>query len=383
MSNYGFGDLNNGSGLFGKLTDLLGNGVMNPSELVGTKPNAPRKDSFDVPVVSEDKLSTPPRESASPAPATPNSTGGGAPAQPEKGAHQKAKGDPAELNLKITEAPEGETLEDIMAELNELVGLEDIKNHVTTMVNKLKIDARRKELELSTIDVGLHKLFIGNPGTGKTTVARFMGRIYKAIGQMERGHLIEVDRSDLVAGYVGQTEAKAKQILEASLGGVLFIDEAYALVPENGDQDYGSDAINIILKFMEDHKREFVLIAAGYPYEMERFIDSNSGFASRFDETMKFVDYDAKELEEIFDLSLNKNDYSVSKDVRAKIKENLNWFIENKNQNFANGRLMRKYFESIVRNQANRLAKSSKELTEAQLRRITVSDLPKALEELL
>lgn len=382
MASYGFGDLNNGSGLFGKLSDLIEKGITSPGEIAGTKPSSPREDSFEVPVFSENKPTAPANTSS---PRTPESTGGASDAapQPEKGAHQKAKSDPAEANLKITEAPEGETIEDIMKELNELVGLEDIKGHVSTMVNKLKIDARRQELGLSTIDVGLHKLFIGNPGTGKTTVARFMGRIYKAVGQLERGHLIEVDRSDLVAGYVGQTEGKTKEILEASLGGVLFIDEAYALIPEDASQDYGSDAINIILKFMEDHKREFVLIAAGYPYEMERFIDSNSGFASRFDETMKFIDYDAKELEAIFDLALNKNDYTVSKDVRAKIQENLTWFIENKNQNFANGRLMRKYFESIVRNQANRLAKNTKELTEAQLRRITVSDLPKDLEELL
>lgn len=219
--------------------------------------------------------------------------------------------------------------------------------------------------------------------THNTTVARFMGRLYKAAGRLSRGHLVETDRSGLVGGFVGQTALKTKEVLEAAKGGVLFLDEAYALVPDDGGNDFGQEAITTILKFMEDNREDFVFIGAGYPREMKRFIDSNSGFASRFNELMDFPDYDSAELGEIFDSMVKKNHYTLTKEGKEKVKADLQWFTENKNANFANGRLVRKYFEELIQNQANRLGRSKKELTKNQLKRIGISDFPKDLTKLL
>ena len=286
-------------------------------------------------------------------------------------------------NARVVEVLPDEKLEDVISELHELTGLEDIKEHIDTLVNLLRVQAQRKAHDLPTVEIGLHRLFIGNPGTGKTTVARFMGRLYKAAGRLSKGHLVETDRSGLVGGFVGQTALKTKEVLEAAKGGVLFLDEAYALVPDDGGNDFGQEAITTILKFMEDNREDFVFIGAGYPREMKRFIDSNSGFASRFNELMDFPDYDSLELGEIFDSMVKKNHYTLTKEGKEKVKADLQWFTENKNANFANGRLVRKYFEELIQNQANRLGRSKKDLTKNQLKRIGISDFPKDLTKLL
>lgn len=284
---------------------------------------------------------------------------------------------------KIKDELPPETMEDVMKDLDALIGMDEIKENVRTLVNLLKIQDERKAHELPVVEIGLHSAFLGNPGTGKTTVARIMGRIYKASGRLSKGHLVEVDRQGLVGGFVGQTAIKTQEKLDESAGGVLFIDEAYSLVPESGENDFGQEAITTILKYMEDNRDDFVLIAAGYPNEMERFLDSNPGFVSRFNDTIFFPDYTDEELYSIFELNLKKNDYTVSKQVAAKISEDFTWFITHKNKNFANGRLARKYFENIVENQANRLSKNKKTNSKAQLKRITASDLPKVLEKLI
>jgi len=292
---------------------------------------------------------------------------------------------PAEQAVEKEEEPElpPETMDDVLKELDALIGLEEIKSNIRTLVNLLKIQDERRKHDLPVVDIGLHQAYLGNPGTGKTTIARIIGRIYKASGRLSKGHLIETDRSGLVGGYVGQTAIKTLEQLEAAAGGVLFVDEAYSLVPESGESDFGQEAITTILKFMEDNRDDFVLIAAGYPNEMQRFLDSNPGFVSRFNDTIHFPDYTAEELYSIFDGIAKKSNYSVPKPVAEKIKADFTWFIENKNQNFANGRLARKYFEAIVETQANRLSKSTKEITKNQLRRVTLKDLPENLAKLV
>lgn len=295
----------------------------------------------------------------------------------------KAASEEVKKEIKGILPPEDDTLEKVLAELDELVGLDDIKQHVRTVVNLLEVQGHREKAGLPTITIGLHRLFTGNPGTGKTTVARFMGRIYKATGRLSTGQLVETDRSGLVGGFVGQTALKTMEVLESAKGGVLFLDEAYSLVPEDGGNDFGQEAITTILKFMEDNRDDFVFIGAGYPREMERFINSNSGFASRFNEILDFEDYDAQQLRAIFDGMVKKHEYVLDKKASEQLDQDLHWFIENKNANFANGRLVRKYFEAIVQHQANRLAKSKGEVSKARLKRILHSDLPKDVSALL
>lgn len=347
------------SEVFDKLSD----------EILNASPNnikTPERDSLDNPPAEAKSDKTPEDKKVSPVSAA------------------SKEGKATEVAANVALPPEDDTLEKVLAELDLLVGLEDIKTHVKTVINLLKVQKERREHDLPTVEVGLHRLFTGNPGTGKTTVARLMGRIYKATGRLSKGQLVETDRSGLVGGFVGQTAIKTVEVLNSAKGGVLFLDEAYSLVPGDGaGNDFGQEAITTILKFMEDNRDDFVFIGAGYPLEMQRFINSNSGFASRFNEILEFEDYDGAQLCEIFNGMLKKNQYVLDKRATEKTTENFEWFIENKNSNFANGRLVRKYFEALVQNQANRLGKSRSEMTKSRLRRILVSDLPTNLAELL
>ena len=219
-----------------------------------------------------------------------------------------------------------------------------------------RIQKLREEAGLATVPVSKHLVFTGNPGTGKTTVARILARLYKKIGVLSTGQLVECDRSGLVAGYVGQTAVKTRKKIEEAMGGVLFIDEAYALAKTGQENDFGQEAIDTILKAMEDHRDDFVVIAAGYTEPMERFIDSNPGLRSRFNKYIEFPDYTDEELLAIFDQNCKKYQYVCGDGVREAVEKELSKRRAAAGRNFANAREVRNLFEEIVTNQAGRVA---------------------------
>ena len=219
-----------------------------------------------------------------------------------------------------TEAPPPEKLEDLQAELESYVGLESVKKEVKNLINLATVHKMRKENGLPVTELSLHMVFSGNPGTGKTTIARLMARIYHSLGILSKGQLVEVDRSGLVAGYVGQTAIKTSKAVEKALGGVLFIDEAYALNSGSGN-DFGQEAIDTLLKAMEDHRNDLVVIAAGYDGLMDVFIHSNPGLESRFNRFLHFEDYSPEELLEIFRMQCRKGCYELEEDAAGALEE--------------------------------------------------------------
>ena len=246
--------------------------------------------------------------------------------------------------------------DEVMAELDALVGLEDVKKDIKNLMNLVKIRRLREENDLPNTAMSLHMVFTGNPGTGKTTVARLMSKLYAAIGVLSKGQLVEVDRSGLVAGYVGQTAIKTQEVIQSALGGVLFIDEAYSL-SSGGEQDFGREAIETLLKAMEDNRKDLIVIVAGYTEPMAKFITSNPGLESRFNKYFFFPDYDGEQLFKIFESQCKKNGYKMTKAAEKKAKEIFTDMYENRTSNFGNGRDVRNFFEDAVINQSNRLAK--------------------------
>ena len=248
------------------------------------------------------------------------------------------------------------SLEELMAQLDELVGLNKVKADVRSLINLIKVRKLRTEHGLAVPPMSLHMVFMGNPGTGKTTVARLLAQIYKALGVLSKGHLVEVDRSQLVAGYVGQTAIKTAEVLEKAKGGVLFIDEAYSLAPENSGSDFGREAVEILLKGMEDNREDLVVIVAGYENLMKNFISSNPGLESRFSKYFLFEDYDGEQLYSIFLSMCKKNEYILSPEAAEKVKKLLNRLYEQRDENFGNARDVRNLFERAVSRQSDRIA---------------------------
>ena len=229
------------------------------------------------------------------------------------------------------------TLEELLAQLDALVGLEGVKAEVHSLVNLMKVRRLREAAGLPTPPLSLHLVFVGNPGTGKTTVARLIGQLYRAIGILSQGQLVEVDRSGLVAGYVGQTALKTQEVLQSALGGVLFLDEAYALAPAS-PTDYGREAIEVLLKGMEDHRKDLVVIAAGYPEPMEDFLHSNPGLASRFPKTLVFADYTPPQLLAIFQGLCRKNGYALPPETEAAAAARFQALYAGRDAHFGNAR---------------------------------------------
>jgi len=264
--------------------------------------------------------------------------------------------------------PSREQLEDALGELDQLIGLDNIKHEVRTLVNFLKVQKHRLQAGLPSTNLSLHTVFSGNPGTGKTTVARILGKVFGAMGILKQGHLVETDRSGLVAEYAGQTGPKTNKIIDESLDGVLFIDEAYTLISSEGDDPYGREAVQTLLKRMEDDRDRLVVILAGYPAEMASLLESNPGLASRFSRRLEFLDYTPLELAEIFGLMCEKNHYQLRSATRARIMLGLDHLYQRRDKHFGNGRMVRNLFEHAIRRMANRIA----EVTDLSIEQLTM-----------
>ena len=251
--------------------------------------------------------------------------------------------------------PEKPDFDQLMEQLNSLVGLEEVKKDVKNLINLMKVRKLRQENELPVPPMSLHMVFMGNPGTGKTTVARLIAGLYASIGVLSKGQLIEVDRSGLVAGYVGQTALKTQEVIKSALGGVLFIDEAYSL-SSGGENDFGREAIETILKAMEDNRKDLVVIVAGYTGPMEKFLSSNPGLESRFNKYFNFPDYKGDELMGIFRMRCKKNSYTLNEESEKAATQLFSRLYENRDENFGNGRDVRNIFEDMIVRQSNRVA---------------------------
>lgn len=271
-------------------------------------------------------------------------------------------------------------LERIMDELNEYVGLKNIKEHIKSLVNLIKTNQKRQELKLPVKQLSFHAVFCGSPGTGKTSIARILGKIYKTLGILKKGHVVEVDRSGLVAGYVGQTEEKTNKVIDKALDGILFIDEAYALA--GGANDFGRVAIDTILKRMDDDRDRLIVIAAGYTNKMNTFIHSNPGLKDRFNWTFHFHDYTAHELVEIFLTFANKQQYVINEDALSELKKHFEAVTKHKNEHFGNGRYVRNLFEKIVMEQSNRIGLLLDNINREDLTVITLGDVSRTLLQL-
>lgn len=274
-------------------------------------------------------------------------------------------------NVASADVPPARSLDELLADLDALVGLANVKAEVRRLTSMLQVQRLRAQRGLSVIETSHHLVFTGNPGTGKTTVARLLSQIYRAIGVVAKGQLVETDRSRLVAGFVGQTALKTLETLQSSIGGMLLIDEAYALA-RGGDNDFGREAIDTLVKFMEDHREDLAIVAAGYTTEMESFIEANPGLKSRFTRTISFPDYSDDELVDIFVGLGDANQYSCSDDALTRVRHFVS--VEPRTRGFGNARFVRNLFETAVAHQAQRLAPLS-DPSDEQLTTLTADDI--------
>lgn len=247
------------------------------------------------------------------------------------------------------------TLQDLLDELNALVGLKKVKNKVQDLIVYQKVQKMRQEKNLHSVKNTLHLAFTGNPGTGKTTVARIVGRVYKCIGLLSKGHFVEVSRTDLIAGYQGQTALKVKRIIEQAKGGVLFIDEAYSITENDHSDSYGRECLTELTKALEDYREDLVVIVAGYTEPMNNFFESNPGLKSRFNTFIEFDDYSPNELDKILISMCKNNDYTLDEEAKEKIHLYFEQQTLEKDKNFANGRLVRNLYDDLVMNHARRV----------------------------
>ncbi|HLK59127.1 MAG TPA: AAA family ATPase, partial [Chthonomonadaceae bacterium] len=294
-----------------------------------------------------------------------------------------------ELNAQVpAEAPSEEKpgpptpvseLDALLQELDGLIGLDSVKADVRRLVNYLSVQKERQARGLKVPKLSLHLVLIGNPGTGKTTVARLLGRIYRTLGFLSRGHFVETDRHGLVAGYLGQTALKVHSVVEEALGGVLFIDEAYSLSDSEGPgDDFGKEAINTLLKLMEDHRDDLVVIVAGYPEPMERFLRSNPGLRDRFNRKINFSDYNPSELVEIFERFTREHDYHLTPEAVERLKQVFQLAYSLRDESFSNARLARNLFEETLLLQTSRIKSLSRSSGEVDVNALLPKDIPDA-----
>jgi Holliday junction resolvasome RuvABC ATP-dependent DNA helicase subunit len=266
-----------------------------------------------------------------------------------------------------TEDEKAQKLEALLEKFNALTGLGSVKHQVNSLVNLIKVQKMREKQGMKTTSVSKHMVFMGNPGTGKTTVARMLAEIYKYLGVLRKGQLIEVDRSGLVRGYVGQTATRVQEVVEEALGGILFIDEAYTLTVNKGEGDFGQEAVDTLLKAMEDHRSDLIVIVAGYTDLMDAFLESNPGLRSRFSNFVHFEDYTAEELMEILKRNLTEQDYWLSPDAEIRAMEMLRERVAHKPENFANARDVRNFMEHAISNHASRIVKLTQDTPKKEL----------------
>lgn len=258
-------------------------------------------------------------------------------------------------NNKSEPVEKEKTLKELLDELNSLVGLDSVKDKVKDLIAYQKVQKMRRDNNLHSVKNTLHLAFLGNPGTGKTTVARIVGRIYKQLGLLSKGHFVEVSRTDLIAGYQGQTALKVKKVIEKAKGGTLFIDEAYSLTENDHSDSYGRECLTELTKALEDYRDDLAVIVAGYTEPMQKFFESNPGLRSRFSTFIEFEDYSVRELEEILVDMCAKNDYELSESAKKLLHIYLENKVNSKEENFANGRMIRNLYEELVMNHARRV----------------------------
>lgn len=277
---------------------------------------------------------------------------------------------------------EEKSLSELLQELNELVGLENVKSKVNDLIAYQRVQKLRESEGLYSQKSTLHLAFTGNPGTGKTTVARIVGRIYKQIGLLSKGHFIEASRTDLIAGYQGQTALKVKDVIEKAKGGVLFIDEAYSITENDHSDSYGRECLTELTKALEDYRDDLVVIVAGYTEPMKLFFESNPGLKSRFNTFIEFEDYNAQELESIMETMCRKNNYTLTDGAKLKVAEVIQQSVSTKGDAFSNGRFIRNLYEDAVMSHARRVNKISKPSREDLVNIIEKDITSKQLSEL-